>query len=201
MTILSRMISMKPIAFNRSPRKQTGLTLLENLVALLLISFALLGLAGLITKTLNREKESVFHSLASVQAQDIVERMRVNQSAFVAGNYYTYLSTTAASPASQNCSANFLTASTPDTCDPAKMAQDDAYRWRQVIKKSLPGGVGIVCKDDTPDDGTATTPACAGGTRVVVKIFWRDTKGGGRATDIGAATHANDQRFVMVFQP
>lgn len=181
----------------RSRGDQHGMIMVENLVALVLISFALLGMAGLIVKTLSREKESVYHSLAAAQAQDIAERMRANKSSFTSGDYFTQLQTVGTNPTSQHCSAGgFGGVSPPSVCTSASLAQDDAYAWRQWIAKSLPGGVGVVCKDDTPEDGTDTAPACDGGGRVAIKIFWRDKKNGGRASDSG-----DIQRFVMVFQP
>ncbi|WP_417066923.1 type IV pilus modification protein PilV [Niveibacterium terrae] len=192
-----RKFAMKAAAQNKYLNRAKGMILLENLVSMLLISFALLGMAGLIIKTLSREKESVYHSLAAVQAQDIAERMRANKSAFTAGTYLSKLNATDTAPASQSCSAGgFGAAATPAACTTVKLAEDDAYSWRQWIAKSLPGGIGIVCQDDSPDDGTIAAPACAGGSKVVVKIFWRDKKNGGRATD-----STDTQRFVMVFQP
>lgn len=188
---------MKAPEQNSSMSRPSGMILIENLVSLLLISFALLGMAGLIVKTLSREKESVYHSLAAVQAQDIAERMRANKSAFTAGTYVAKLNATNTAPASQSCSAGgFGAATAPAACTPDKLAEDDAYSWRQWIAASLPGGTGIVCMDDSPDDGTIADPACAGGSKVVVKIFWRDKKNGGRASD-----STDTQRFVMVFQP
>lgn len=189
--------AMKAVAQRKSTSRPSGMILLENLVSLLLISFALLGMAGLIIKTLSREKESVYHSLAAVQAQDIAERMRTNKSAFSDGTYLAKLNATDTAPASQSCSAGgFGAVTTPAACTAVKLAEDDAYSWRQWIAASLPGGTGIVCLDDSPDDGTIAAPACAGGSKVVVKIFWRDKKNGGRASD-----STDIQRFVMVFQP
>mgnify|MGYP006992422190 CR=1 FL=1 len=38
-----------------------------------------------------------------------------------------------------------------------------------------PGGSGVVCLDSTPDDGTATEPACdSGGAMFAVKVFWKE---------------------------
>lgn len=179
-------------------RIQRGLTLIENLVALLLLSFALLGLAGLMGRTLGREKESVYHSLASVMAQDIAEKVRTNRGVF--NTYINLLNAPTSSPASKSCSAGgFGKVTTPVACTPAQLAEDDAYNWRRWVATSLPGGVGIVCRDNTPDDGTDTNPACDGGARVAIKIFWRDAKGGGRAS----ATPDTEliQRFVTTFQP
>jgi type IV pilus assembly protein PilV len=190
-------------------RLQRGLTLVENLVALLLLSFALLGLAGLIVKTLGREKDSVSHSLAALQAQDIADRMRANRKGYDNGDYLTALSVVDAGT-SQSCSASGFgkATGTVAVCTPTQMAQDDAYNWRQWISLSLPGAIGVVCNDDTPDDGTydstspnATQFACDGGTRVVIKIFWNVSRNGGRASSSDPLHPDNVQRFVMVYRP
>ncbi len=176
---------------------QRGLTLIENLIALLLLSFSLLGLAGLIAKTLVREKDAVSHSLAALQAQDIAERMRANRKAYDAGIYFVYLSAADTLANAQNCSAGgFAATPSPAVCSPVQMAQDDAFDWRQWVAKSLPGGVAVVCRDDTPDDGSDTDVACDNGSRIAIKIFWRVARGGGRASD-----RSDIQRFTMVYQP
>ena len=39
----------------------------------------------------------------------------------------------------------------------------------------MPGGSGVVCIDNTPDDGTPAAPGCDGiGTMMVVKVFWTE---------------------------
>lgn len=179
---------------------QSGALMVENLVALVVLSFALIGLAGLMTRTLGREKDSVFHSLAAMQAQDIAERMRANPNALNAGTYRTHLGGLGTAPAARNCSAlGFGAVAAPAACDAAALAEDDAAGWRAWIAATLPSGRGVVCFDDSPDDGTIDNAACNGGTRVAIKVFWSVAKSDGRATRIDGAPQ-NSQRYTMVFE-
>lgn len=62
-------------------RNHHGFTLLETLIALLILSFGLLGLAGLQLKTLQSSHASYQRSLANIIAADAVERLWANMGA------------------------------------------------------------------------------------------------------------------------
>ncbi|GAA0692962.1 hypothetical protein GCM10009104_20240 [Marinobacterium maritimum] len=60
------------------PRLQIGFSLLESLIALVVFSVALLGLAAMYTKTMSMSHSSYLRALASIQAMDLEERIRAN---------------------------------------------------------------------------------------------------------------------------
>jgi len=62
-------------------RNNKGFTLLETLIALLVLSFGLLGLAGLQLKTLQSSHVSYQRGLANIIAADAVERLWANMGA------------------------------------------------------------------------------------------------------------------------
>lgn len=64
-----------------------GFTLLELLVALLVLSFGLLGMAGLQATGLRNNNNALQRTHASVLALDIIERMRANRTAAANGDY------------------------------------------------------------------------------------------------------------------
>jgi type IV pilus assembly protein PilV len=64
-----------------------GFTLLEMLVALLVLSFGLLGMAGLQATGLRNNSNAYHRTQASVIALDIIERMRANRAAAAKGDY------------------------------------------------------------------------------------------------------------------
>jgi type IV pilus assembly protein PilV len=68
-------------------RRQTGMTLVEVLVTLVLTSVGLLGVAALQLTTLKGNQEAFVRSQASVLAGYILDRMRANQQAFRDGDY------------------------------------------------------------------------------------------------------------------
>jgi type IV pilus assembly protein PilV len=157
--------------------KASGFTLIEVLVAVVILAIGLLGLAGLQTATLRNNQSAYTRSQATQLAYDIADRIRANP----LGNYNNQAAT------NNDCVAN--------TCTPTQMAGYDLAQWNSHLA-SLPSGTGIVCLDNTPLDGTSGTPACDGtGTTFAVKIWWAD--------DIGDINQdgVTTQRFVMSFQP
>jgi len=66
---------------SRQIRSGKGFTLLETLIALLVLSFGLLGLAGLQLKSLQSSHSSYQRGLANIIAADAVERLWANMAA------------------------------------------------------------------------------------------------------------------------
>lgn len=66
---------------------QHGFTLLEVLVAIVILSFGLLGLAGLQAIGLKNNHSAYLRTQANTLANDIFERMRANREAALAGEY------------------------------------------------------------------------------------------------------------------
>jgi len=132
----------------RGRRRQSGVGLVEALVALVITSFALLGFAGLQMASLRYQKVAQFRSLASQYSADIADRMRANLVGSKAGNYASdtgsYGSNTA--PGKTDCT---------NGCSAADVAALDIYRWREALARVLTGGWGEVSGDIT--DGFTVT--------------------------------------------
>jgi type IV pilus assembly protein PilV len=174
-----------------------GFTLLEVLVAVLVLSFGLLGIAGLLLSTMQNNTIAAQRTTATFLAQDISDRIRQNINAtkpfekdnktpkpvFYLNSIGTNFNCYGATPTGQ-CS------------DYGKVAERDLYVWNALIKNSLPGGEGVVCRDLTPDDGSRFSDARCDNAITspwVIKIFWTV-----RAEDqVGAGT-PNTQRFTMM---
>jgi type IV pilus assembly protein PilV len=71
-----------------------GLTLVEILVALLILSIGLLGLAGLQTASLRFNTSAYFRTQATALAYGLADRMRANREAALDGAYAFDLETT-----------------------------------------------------------------------------------------------------------
>ena len=106
-------------------RRQRGISLIEVLIALLLLSFGLMGMVGLKMVGLKHTGNANARAAASIHATDILDRMRANPVRAVAGNYNLALD--AAAPA-----------------DPEGVAEVDLAQWRNGIASNLPGGTGSV---------------------------------------------------------
>ncbi len=75
-------------------RSNQGFTLIEILVAVLILSIGLLGLAALQTASVGNNKYAMQRSQAQMFAFDIIERMRANRDAATAGEYDIAITTT-----------------------------------------------------------------------------------------------------------
>lgn len=161
--------------------KCTGFTLLEVLVALLVLSVGLMGLAGLQMTSVSNARDAYFRSQAVVLAYDIADRMRANLQG-VANDDYDAISGT-----------EVAACRTTSGCTSAQLSTDDVFLWRATVADVLPGGDAVVCVDSTVDDGTsAASAACDGnGNQYVSKIWWDDDRD---ATTPG-------ERLVTVFVP
>ena len=68
-------------------RSSTGFSLVEVLVALVVLSIGLLGLAGLQTRGVRDNHGAYLRTQATFSAKDLVDSMRANRPAALAGNY------------------------------------------------------------------------------------------------------------------
>jgi type IV pilus assembly protein PilV len=154
-----------------------GFTLLEVLVSILVLSFGLLGIAGLLLSTVQNNTIAAQRTTATFLAQDMADRIRQN------------INATKTLDASSNVKAMSYLNSKGTNFDcykpaPASacatsqgVAERDLFAWRAQLAASLPGGDGIVCKDRTPDDGSQFDPGLNGCDGLdqspwVIKIFW-----------------------------
>jgi type IV pilus assembly protein PilV len=180
-------------------RRVRGFTMLEALVSILILSFGLLGLAGLFVSGAQNNRSANLRTVATQQAYNMADRMRTNLTALTVLNptvpYYHLPVAT-----QTNCYTTAI-------CDSQTMAKNDYYEWNDpgsAISNPtvLPGGYGVVCIDSTPNDGTwngtAVTHACDGvGTSYAIKVWWLDDRRSGAATNTTAAY----LRFVATLQP
>lgn len=70
--------------------KQSGLTLLEIMITVVILSLGLLGLAGLQMTGLKNNRNAYYNGLAGQAVQDIAERLRVNAATLNAISGSTY---------------------------------------------------------------------------------------------------------------
>jgi type IV pilus assembly protein PilV len=113
---------------------QSGFSMLEVLVTLVVLSTGLLGTANLQVEALRGNQGAYLASLAAQQAQDMAERMKTNP-AGVAANQYDQLD--ASIPAAPvNCQSA--------DCTPAQLALFDHNSWNTSNQALLPSGAGQV---------------------------------------------------------
>ncbi|HEU4372406.1 MAG TPA: type IV pilus modification protein PilV [Telluria sp.] len=118
-------------------KTQRGFSLLEVLITMLVVSFGLLGIAGIIVTALKNNQSSYARSQASLMVNDIVDRMRANRSS------------AEASPSPYNLAIS----ATPAGAD---IAGTDLTEWRAALASNLPSGTGAVAMDDATKKVTVT---------------------------------------------
>jgi type IV pilus assembly protein PilV len=118
-------------------RRTRGVTLIEVLVALVIVAVGLLGLAGLQVRGLSIQKDAHGRAIATQLALDLADRMRANR---VPGTLtppidYTFTSAypTGTPPAASTDCASVV-------CNEAQQAQFDLAFWLMRVSQALPGG-------------------------------------------------------------
>jgi type IV pilus assembly protein PilV len=110
------------------PASSRGFTLVELLVALVVLSIGMLGVAKLFVITLQGNASATSRLYAVNLAADLADRIRANRTA---GAAY------AGGAANNNCFGAALGAV---TCSPAQMAANDLLLWQQQVANTWPGG-------------------------------------------------------------
>lgn len=130
--------------------REYGLTLVEILVTIVIISFGLLGVASLQVKGLQNNHSAFNRSTANILAYDMLDRMRANKSDLIAGKY--------------DSGGKFLAYATDAPSTTTTMKDTDLKAWLLAISKRLPSGKGKI-------------EASAAATTIRVTIQWDDTRG------------------------
>ena len=133
-------------AGSAASRRNRGFTLVEAMVALIVLSVGLLGIAALYVETLRANRTSLYRTQAVNMATDIGDRMRSNRDpALAPAGFY-------------DCEGSCAVG---EGGNPIAIA--DLTDWVTQIETQLPGGAATI----TYTASTATTPAA-----YVVGVSW-----------------------------
>lgn len=111
---------------------QRGLSLVEVLVALVVLQVGLLGIAGLLVEGLRASRMALLHTQAVHLAADMAERIRANPAARAAHAASSYVP----APARHDCVPS--TGTPGRSCSEAQLAEDELARWREAVGRALP---------------------------------------------------------------
>lgn len=145
-------------------RSVHGFTLLEVLIAVLVLALGLLGLAALQSTGLRSNHSAYMRSQATVLAYDIIDRMRSNKAAADTGSYDLALAASPP-PSPPDCINN--------PCSTAQLATYDLNSWIQRLSTALPLGDGQVAR--------------AAGV-VTVTVAWDDNRSGAANQQLAMST-------------
>jgi type IV pilus assembly protein PilV len=122
-----------------SENKQQGFTLLEVLIALLVLSIGLLGLAALQTIGLRSNEMASMRTTSTMLTYDISDRMRANPQGTIDGDYII----------DSGVVTETVTDCTSTDCTTAQMATFDLSQWKTALAQ-LPGGQGEITQTAGP---------------------------------------------------
>ena len=174
--------SGKKIAINKRPIKQQGgFSLIEALVAFLIVSIGMLGIASLQTISMRAGYTAVTRTAAILSAQNILDRMRANPTQLAA-----YTATTGDTGTDNTCNdivdyASHTVSTAASNCTPAQMAQDDIFHWKNSMGANLSGAITVVA----PGAGRVLSS-------VKVDITWNE-----RDTGAAGINDANSHSIVV----
>ena len=139
----------------KSMKSQNGFTMVETLVALVVLAIGLLGIAALYLNSLQAGRSAIYRTQAVNLAADLADRIRSNRSAQASyANVFT--------DASAAVPACYTTAG----CTAAELAASDLNSWKADIAQLLPNGQGQVA---------VTAPVGAGEpASYVITVRWAE---------------------------
>ena len=197
----------------RSP--QHGVTMIEVLIAIVVLSFGMLGLLGLLTNGLKMTSSSQYRTIAAQQLTSIADMINANPE--IVAKYAPPSGTVNSNhcfnaACTTTVSTNTVTTGSPpvtttSTSITSALPATDYDLWQSELRTKLPpfpatANLGIVCLDSTPADGDSSNFACDGSGRLTVKICWNEQgrvaiSGGGGS---GGAASASAQDTCLVTQ-
>lgn len=125
-----------------------GYSLIEVMVALLVLAIGVLGLQALLLATLRTSDASAGRTLVSLATQSLADRMAANTPAVWLGSYVGTLTADANATAEQTCART-----TP--CTPVQLAARDLAAWRRELAADLPDAQALlVCTPARALDAT-----------------------------------------------
>lgn len=140
-----------------SYRHQQGVSLIESMIALLVISIGLLGIAALQITAMKLNNSALHHSQSVWIAYDIADRIRANF-----GQFSNYVGIDTNNTYAQDC----LTSA----CTSTQLITSDAQDWARQVQ-NLPSGRGLI-----------SSPAAS---QILIKVMWDDEGTGATGTQCG----------------
>jgi type IV pilus assembly protein PilV len=123
-------MSVYPMKKHAQRSSQSGFSLIEAMVTLVVLSVGMIGIASLYGQGLGAGRTALYRTQAVNLAADMADRIRVNR---LAGAAY------GGAAVNNNCDPPGAVA-----CTPVQMAAHDLFRWQASVTAMLPNGAGAV---------------------------------------------------------
>jgi type IV pilus assembly protein PilV len=134
-------------------RRMAGITMIESLVALVVIAVGMLGIAGLYLASLQAGRSANLRIQALNLTTEMADRIRANRNGLA-----NYVAAAGATGTQHDCATV--------NCTPKDVAENDVYVWKRQISASLPANANgqitfVDVADPDPD-------------RYVILLTWRE---------------------------
>jgi type IV pilus assembly protein PilV len=150
----------------RASPPQRGMSLVEVLVALLVLSVGMLGIAVMFVQSVRSSRSAILRTQAVNLVSDMADRIRANANAQAAYDMDTY----GGKPQRRQCAPDD-TLKTGKNCNVNDLAEDDLARWKLDVENTLPP-LGNNSKATAVVDFTS---AAAGQPEVYrIRVAWRE---------------------------
>jgi len=150
-------------------RRQHGISLIESLVAIVVMALGILGILGVQMRTLTDTSTTVRRAQAIRLIEDLSERLRVSPNALLSIKDYE-------SGYDEKGSAMTASDCANTACTPAEQAKYDLKQWKTTVEQTLPGGLASIFL--APGETVDTNRRQLG-----VIIAWRENEREGTKTD------------------
>ncbi|MCG8670126.1 MAG: type IV pilus modification protein PilV [Pseudomonadales bacterium] len=141
-------------------RNISGFTLMENLVAVMIIGVGMLGMVGMQLTGVRSNQGAYNRTQASIMASDIVDRMRMNSARAIAGDYDNFTT-------EDNDIEAPACATTAAGCNAATIVNLDMAEWSDLVSGAddsailLPNAIGTITR--------------GAGNLFTIQITWSET--------------------------
>ncbi len=165
-----------------------GFTLIEVMIAVVVFSFGLLGVAGIMTVSVRNNHNGYVRSQATMLAQSIVDSMSKNKWSVWKNQYdgtFTGLADVSASCPAAGCSC-------------AQVATRDTTLWGNMLTQTLPNGSGTISCAQSAGTTSAGVYQCQSSTTApyqglcTITITWNESN---------QTSSASAQSYVLIARP
>jgi type IV pilus assembly protein PilV len=155
-----------------------GFSLVEVLIAVFVLALGVIGAAGLQLAAVRTSQQSGYQTIAVELANELADKMRSSDAQMKlsdSANVFANIKYDSASDSDPT--APTLCYSSSANCNANDLAKADIYEWLVNVKKLLPGGRVLVCRDSAPFDTSAKalTWTCTADSNsgLTIKIGWK----------------------------
>lgn len=173
------------------PKNVRGFTLLEVLVALLVFSLGMMGMAGLLTVSVKTNHAAYLRTQATFLAQGMADRMRANVLGLWNNSYNLPLAAISASVPPTTCKS-------PNTCNYSDVALRDIAVWKTQVSTFLPSSQAMIqCAPTSTLTASELLILPPFNGTCEIRIDWNDISNEAQMRSTGVYK----QTFDWVFQP